>query len=183
MVTWFSLVFLGVILQRLVELKIAQRNMNFAKAAGGYEIGQEHYPIIVLLHICFLVSLAVETYVTGNFREPPVFFFFALFLLAQLLRIWVILSLGKMWNTRIMIIPNSKPVTRGPYRFLKHPNYLVVVLEFVTLPLSFHAFWTAFLFSSLNLAILQKRISIEEAGLKQLPAFKAYFYSYKSGYK
>lgn len=183
MVTWFSVVFLGVVLQRLVELKIAQRNMQFAKAAGGYEIGREHYPIIVLLHLSFFLSLAVETFVTGNFREPPAVIFFTIFLLAQLLRIWVIVSLGKMWNTRIMLIPNSKPVTWGPYRYLKHPNYLVVILEFMTLPLSFGAMRTAFLFSILNLAVLQKRISVEEAGLKQLPAFKDYFYSYKSGYK
>lgn len=181
MVTWFGIVFLGVVLQRLVELKIAQSNSQFVKAAGGYEIGREHYPIIVLLHISFFLSLAVETFVTGNFRKPPVVIFFTTFLLAQFLRIWVIISLKKMWNTRIILIPNSKPVTWGPYRYLKHPNYLVVMIEFLTLPLSFGALWTAFIFSILNFAVLHKRINVEEAGLKQLPAFKDYFNSYKSG--
>lgn len=175
MVTWFSVIFTFVIFQRIIELNIARKNALKAKALGGYEIGQEHYPLIVIMHVTFLLSLAVETIIRGHYRLPPVFAFLTIFLLAQVLRIWVIISLGKMWNTRIILIPESKPVTWGPYRYLKHPNYLVVVLEFITLPLSFGALWTALFFSILNLAILKRRIKIEEAGLKQLPTFKDYF--------
>ena len=174
MVTWFTGVLTFVIIQRLVELEIARRNTLYAKSLGGYEIGKEHYSLIVILHVAFLGSLILETLVRDHIQIKPVPIFLAIFFLAQILRIWVIASLGRMWNTRILIIPNSKPVTGGPYRYLKHPNYLVVILEIATLPLSFGALGTAIVFSGLNLALLRIRIKVEEEGLKQIPAFKVH---------
>jgi methyltransferase len=175
MVTWFTGVITFVVIQRLVELRIAKRNALYAKSLGGYEIGKEHYPFIVLLHITFLGSLILETLVKGNLHIQPKSVFLTIFFLAQILRIWVLASLGKMWNTRIFIIPNSQPVTCGPYRYLKHPNYLVVMLEIATLPLAFGALGTAIIFSGLNLVLLKIRIKVEEEGLKQIPSFEEYF--------
>lgn len=175
MVTWFTGVMTFVIMQRIVELGLARRNAIYTKSLGGYEIGKEHYPLLVLLHGAFLGSLILETLVKGNLQIKPVPIFLSIFFLAQVIRIWVIASLGKMWNTRILIVPNSKPVTCGPYRYLKHPNYLVVILEMATLPLSFGAIGTAIIFSGLNLALLCIRIKIEEEGLKQIPAFREHF--------
>lgn len=183
MVSWFSIIITLVIFQRLVELWIARCNTRLAKAKGGYEVGREHYPVLVFLHGAFFASLLTETILAGKYHAPPVVLFLLVFLLAQLLRVWVLLSLGKMWNTRLIIVPNSKPVTSGPYRFLKHPNYLVVMIEFVTLPLSFGVWCTAFVFSILNFLVLQQRIKVEEAALKELPAFYDYFNSHKSRLK
>lgn len=171
-VTWFTGVITFVIVQRIVELYIAKRNTRYAKSIGGYEIGKEHYPVLVLLHLGFLASIILETKIRSNFRIIPIPGFLIIFFIAQVLRVWVLACLGKMWNTRIIIIPNSKPVTCGPYRYLKHPNYLIVISEIATLPLAFGAIWTAVIFSVLNILILKKRINIEEGGLKQIPAFK-----------
>ena len=101
----------------------------------------------------------------GNWQIKPVSIFLICFLIAQILRFWVLASLGKMWNTRIIIIPNSKPVTSGPYRYFKHPNYLIVIIEIATLPLSFGALGTAIIFSVLNLIMLKKRVRAEEEGV------------------
>ncbi len=175
MVTWFTGVITFVVIQRLVELRIAKRNALYAKSLGGYEIGKKHYPLLVLLHSAFISSLILETLVKGNLQIQPNLIFLTIFFLAQTLRIWVLVSLGKMWNTRILIIPNSQPVTCGPYRYLKHPNYLVVMLEIATLPLAFGALKTAIIFSILNFGLLRVRIKVEEEGLKQIPAFEKYF--------
>jgi len=175
MVTWFTLVISIVVLQRLIELLIAKRNTRYAKAAGGYEIGKEHYPLMVLLHVSFFFSLILETSLKGNLQIKPVPVFLTIFLIAQILRIWVLATLGKMWNTRVFIIPNSKPVTGGPYRYVKHPNYLLVITEIATLPLAFGAIGTAIIFSVLNLLVLKKRIRVEEEGLNKIPAFNQHF--------
>lgn len=177
MVIWFTGVIILVVLQRIVELIIAKKNADYAKSLGGYEVGKEHYLWLVLMHGAFFCSLVIETILRGNHLLFPVPIFFMVFLLAQILRIWVIFSLGRMWNTRIIIIPESAPVTWGPYRYMRHPNYLVVILEIVTLPLAFGAVYTAIVFSALNILLLMMRIRVEEEGLNQIPAFKKHFNS------
>lgn len=165
MVTWFYLIFLLVILQRLIELGIAKRNAAHMRSLGGYEVGAEHYRYIVLLHVMFFVSLLSEVEMRGLTAETPHPLPFALFLLAQGLRVWCLASLGKFWNTRIFVLPGSRPVVRGPYRFLRHPNYVVVGLELLALPLAFGAPVTAVVFSLLNAMVLRVRIRAEENAL------------------
>ncbi|WP_087455298.1 isoprenylcysteine carboxyl methyltransferase family protein [Tumebacillus avium] len=170
-VTWFSVVFAFVILQRLMELMIAKRNGRQMVALGGFEVGREHYKYIVLLHAAFFAALFGEVFARGNETMTPHGAPFALFCVAQGLRVWVLLSLGKFWNTRIYVLPGSEPVMRGPYRFLRHPNYVVVALELVTLPLAFGAWLTALLFTVLNALVLRVRIRAEEQALIEVTAY------------
>lgn len=171
MVNCFSLVMLFVIAQRLIELSIARRNAHYMRALGGYEVGAEHYRWIVLLHATFFVSLGGEVVERDRLEEAPYFLPFAVFLLAQTLRIWILRSLGKFWNTRIFVLPGSEPIKRGPYRYLKHPNYTVVAIELLTLPLAFEAPLTAAVYSLLNAAILRVRIRTEERALAEVTAY------------
>jgi methyltransferase len=171
MVTFFLIVFAFVILQRLLELAVARRNAHYIRALGGYEVGAEHYRWIVLLHVAFLLSLLGEVVERGRVDQPPYLVPFALFVIAQALRVWILRSLGKFWNTRIFVLPASNPVRRGPYRFLKHPNYTVVALELFTLPLAFGAPVTAVVFSLLNIAVLRVRIRTEEHALAEVTSY------------
>ncbi len=154
-----------VVAQRMVELRIAKRNEKWILEQGGYEVGKGHYKYIVLIHILFFVTLLVEvTYYQKELSAfaPLLFFFFAL---TQLVRVWALQSLGVFWNTKIMILPTSQIQVKGPYKYIKHPNYLIVALEFAILPLLFQAYATAITFSLLNLAIMAVRIPIEESAL------------------
>lgn len=169
--TWFSVVFLFVACQRLIELQIAKRNAAHIRSLGGYEVGAAHYPFLVAMHAVFFIFLFVEVHARGQDAAAPLPLPFALFLLAQVLRVWCLATLGKFWNTRIFVLPGSRPVVRGPYRYLRHPNYTVVTLELLTLPLAFGAPLTALVFSLLNLAILRVRIRIEEAALSEVTEY------------
>ncbi len=161
-----------VLLQRVGELLLAKRNTRFIKKQGGVEAGENHYKWMVLLHVTFFISMFVEIGSKGwdhiSFHLLP----FLLFCLVQPLRIWSIASLGHYWNTRIYVIKGLEPVMRGPYKYIKHPNYLVVIVELVTLPMTFGAIWTAVLFSLLNVLMLSVRISIEEAALHEAYQYK-----------
>ncbi|MGN7470313.1 isoprenylcysteine carboxyl methyltransferase family protein [Brevibacillus sp. SAFN-007a] len=162
---FFVAVMAAVCLQRFCELMLAARNARYVRARGGVEVGASHYKYIVLLHLCFFVSLVTEVVATGSaFALPPWWAYcFGLFLAAQLLRYWCILSLGKRWNTRILVIPGEEPLRRGPYRLLRHPNYVVVAIELFTLPLTFSAVHTAIAFTLLNAwLLLRVRIPLEE---------------------
>ncbi|MGB8956769.1 MAG: isoprenylcysteine carboxylmethyltransferase family protein [Tumebacillaceae bacterium] len=170
-VSWFELIFALVILQRLIELGIAKRNAACIRALGGFEVGAEHYRWIVLLHASFFASLLLEAVERGQLNATPALLPFTVFLLAQGLRIWCLRSLGRFWNTRIFILPGSDPVRRGPYRFLRHPNYTVVALELFSLPLAFGALYTALLFSLLNALVLRVRIRIEERSLSEVTGY------------
>jgi methyltransferase len=172
MVTWFSLIFALVILQRLIELIIAKRNAAYIRSLGGYEVGAEHYCYIVAVHVLFFISLLTEVLWRGNTTTPPALLPFALFLIAQGLRVWCLSSLGRFWNTRIFVLPNSQPVVRGPYRFLRHPNYVVVALELLTLPLCFGAPLTAIVFTLLNAMVLRERIRVEEKALRDVTSYE-----------
>lgn len=164
---FFYLFFTFLVLERSIELYIARRNARFIKSIGGYEVGKKHYIAIVILHIAFLTTLFIEVNYRGYL--PKYWLIpFIIFLMAQILRIWTISSLGKYWNTRIYIVPNAEPVTKGPYRYLRHPNYVIVMLEMITIPLIFGAYLTAIIFPLINAFILSYRIKVEEKALKEL---------------
>lgn len=156
-----------VTVQRLVELVLARRNERRTRARGAVERGQRHYLLIVALHTLWLVSTLVEGLLRGP--ELPAFWPLplALFLLVQPLRYWAIVSLGERWNTKILVLPGEKPVRRGPYKYLDHPNYVVVVVEILTFPLIFGAWITALVFTVLNAAILFVRIREEHRALSE----------------
>ena len=149
-----------VTLQRLVELPIARANTARLLAGGGHEVAPAHYPFIVALHASWL--LALWWCAPGR---PVNLAFLALFSLAELGRVWVLRTLGLRWTTRIIVVPGEKLVARGPYRFVDHPNYLVVVAEILLLPMVFGLWQIALLFSVLNLAILTVRIRAENRAL------------------
>ncbi len=164
---FFLLLFSLLITQRLGELWLAKRNARWMLQQGGYEVGREHYKYIVWIHIGFLASFFVEVLLFTS--TPPAWWSipFSLFLLAQGLRYWCIRSLGPYWNTRIYILPNSTLVKKGPYRWIKHPNYFIVMTELLVIPLIFGAWYTAILWSSANYAFLKwVRIPKEEQALK-----------------
>lgn len=172
MVTWFTAIYTLVLGQRMAELAVSRRNARWVLSRGGYEAGRAHYSWLVLFHVGFFIILPVEVVWRGKLSTQPLPVFFLLFLVAQGLRIWVLLSLGRYWNTRIMILPGSKPVTRGPYRFIRHPNYLVVAVELACLPLTFGAYYTALLFTLGNALLLRIRIREEEKALAQATCYE-----------
>jgi methyltransferase len=154
------LVLAAVTLERSVELVIAQRNTRRLKDAGAYEVGAGHYPLIVGLHAAWLLALWVLAW-----DRPIQPVLLGLFLLLQAARVWVLATLGGRWTTRIIVTPGAPLVRRGPYRFVDHPNYLVVVGEIAILPLAFGLVEVAVIFSVLNGLILALRIRAEDAAL------------------
>ena len=156
-----QIVTLLVALQRLAEVGYARRNARRLLAAGGVEHGAGHYPLFVALHAGWLVAL----FVLVPADAPANWGLLGLYGLLQLGRLWVIASLGRRWTTRVIVVPGAPLVTRGPYRFLRHPNYLVVALEIPVLPLAFGAWHIALAFGLANLALLAQRIRVEERAL------------------
>lgn len=149
-----------VTLQRLGELVLAKRNTAKLLASGGYEIGAAHYPIIVAFHTAWILGLwwlapaqSVNWYLIGVFA------------VLQALRVWVIATLGARWTTRIIRVPGEILLARGPFRFLKHPNYAVVVAEIFVLPLAFGLIWFSIISGLINICILAWRIRAENAAL------------------
>lgn len=163
-------VYLGVLAlvagERFVELAISRRNARRAFAAGGYEVGRTHYRFMAALHTVFFIACGAEVLVLDR-PFPGAFGAVALAIcaVAQGIRYWAIATLGERWNVRIIVWPNAPPITRGPYRFLRHPNYVAVALEILFLPLVHGAFVTAAIFSALNAVVLAVRIREEEIAL------------------
>jgi methyltransferase len=151
-----------VVAARLSELIHAHRNARRLLAAGAVEHGAGHYPAIVALHALWLAAL----WLLVPAGSPPNGMLLGLFAVLQLVRLWVILTLGRFWTTRVLTLPNAALVRRGPYRLCRHPNYLVVALEIPLLPAAFGAWWLAGLFGLANLALLAWRIRIEDAALR-----------------
>jgi methyltransferase len=148
--------------QRLIELVIASRNTRALLAEGAYEVGRGHYPAIVFLHVAWLVVLwAFLLFGLTQFQPWAAI----AYLLVQVLRIWAMASLGRYWTTRIIIVPNAPLVRTGPYRYMRHPNYLVVVLEIALLPLALGSWPLALGFFIVNAILLAWRIKVEDAAL------------------
>jgi methyltransferase len=156
-----------VAIQRLLELAYSRSNERRLRAMGAVEFGARHYPLMVGLHTLWLASTLVE----GLQRGPQIPAWWPVplvaFLVVQPLRYWAIVSLGTNWNTRVLVVPGGKVVRRGPYRYLSHPNYVVVAIEILTFPLIFGAWITAIVFSLLNAALLLVRIRTENRALEE----------------
>lgn len=157
-------------LERIAELVVSTRNAAWSRERGGVETGLGHFPFMVVLHLALLVGALVEAWV----RRPDVpsllaWSMLALVVASQALRWWCITTLGRRWNTRVIVVPGMPPVTSGPYRVFRHPNYVAVVVEGVALPLVHAAWITAAVFTVLNAALLTVRIRTENAALATLP--------------
>ncbi len=152
--------------ERLFELRLSRRNAAWAFERGGIEFGERHFFWMRLLHAGFLVGCAVEvTLLQRPFDARVGVPMLALAVAAQLLRFWAIASLGPRWNARVIVVPGLPVVTRGPYRWLSHPNYLAVVIEGFAIPLIHGAWLTALVFSAANAVLLVVRIRCEERAL------------------
>lgn len=158
--TFAILILLLVTLQRLSELWIARRNTDALMAKGAHEVASEHYPLIVVLHAAWLIGLWVFAY-----DQPVAVGWLALFVVLQMLRVWVLMTLGERWTTRIIVLPDAPLVDKGPFRFVSHPNYCVVIAEIFVLPMVFGLVWYALLFSALNAIVLTIRIRAENQAL------------------
>lgn len=162
----YYLLILAVGVERLVELVVSKRNARWSFARGGREFGREHYPVMVAIHTALLVGCVIEVWLLhrpfiGWLGWPML----AVALGAQILRWWCITTLGKRWNTLVIVLPGAPLVRRGPYRFLHHPNYVAVVAEGIALPLVHTAWLTALCFTVANAALLTVRIRVENAAL------------------
>ena len=165
---WFTALVLAVGLERLAELALSVRHARWAFARGGLETGRGHYPAMVALHAGLLAGCLAEVWLLdrpflGWLGWPML----GLVLGAQGLRWWCIATLGRRWNTRVIVIPGLPLVRRGPYRRLAHPNYVAVVVEGFALPLVHTAWLTAAAFTVLNAGMLVVRIRCEEAALRR----------------
>lgn len=163
---WIIIAILAI--QRLLELLIARRNERIARANGAREYDEKGYKVIVLMHIAFFISLISEYVFFGKSLNRYWIALLILFLLAQALRYWAISTLGYFWNTKILITPNTSPISRGPYKYVRHPNYLAVIAEIAVIPLIFSCYLTSVIFTILNLIVLRRRIRIEEDALSTL---------------
>jgi methyltransferase len=147
--------------QRIGELVLAQKNTRRLLARGAVETGAGHYPFIVALHVAWLIGLWLLAW-----DRPLNLWLLAVFIGLQAARLWVIATLGGRWTTRIITLPGEPLIRRGPYRFVSHPNYLVVAAEILVLPLAFGLVWFALIFSLLNAAMMAVRISSEARALE-----------------
>jgi len=166
MVRPFTSLILTVAVERLLELRVSRRNAAWARARGGREFGASHYPWMVALHVALLAGSFLEV---SLLRRPfcrwlggPAL---GLVIASQALRWTCVGALGRRWNTRVIVIPGSRRLRRGPYRWLRHPNYLAVAVEGAALPLVHSAWLTAFAFTALDTVLLRHRVRVEEAAL------------------
>jgi methyltransferase len=165
-----------VAVQRLAELRLAERNRARALAAGGFEAESGHYRSMVLLHGLWIAACPLEVWLLDRpFRPALAAAMLLLFALAMALRYWVIRTLGERWTTRIVVLPGAPPITGGPYRYLRHPNYLAVIVELLALPLIHGAWATALLAGVGNALVLRVRIAAEERALAGVSDYGAAF--------
>ena len=168
---WFTLLVLAVALERLAELVVSRRNAAWSMARGGLESGRGHYPAMVVLHTGLLAGALAEVWLRHPDFVPALGWpMLALVLASQALRWWCIGTLGRQWNTRVLVIPGMARIERGPYRLLPHPNYVAVVVEGAALPLVHTAWITALAFTVLNAWLLSVRIRVEADALRTLAA-------------
>jgi methyltransferase len=162
----YYLLILAVGFERLIELLVAKRNARWALANGGKEFGRNHYPVMVVLHTALLLGCAIEVWALHRPFVPwigwPMLLVVAV---SQVLRWWCVTTLGRRWNTRVIVLPKSQLVQSGPYRWIHHPNYVAVVAEGVALPLVHGAWLTAIGFTVANALLLTVRIKVENSAL------------------
>jgi len=161
----FIIFILLLALQRILELRLAKKNEKIVRNEGAVEYDVNGYKYIVYMHIVFFISLLLEKFLLNRGFNNLSLAFFIIFILTQLLRYWAITSLGKYWNTKILVVPNANLIASGPYKYLKHPNYVAVIIEIAVIPLIFSCYITCIIFSTLNLLTLIRRIRIEENAL------------------
>ena len=164
---WYAVLVLLVGLERLAEVVVSQRNAAWAFARGAVESGRGHFPVMVVLHAALLAGCVVEVLLADRPFVPVLgWTMLAVVVASQVIRWWCIQALGRQWNTRVIVVPGLPLVRSGPYRFLPHPNYLVVVLEGAALPLVHGAWVTALVFTVANAALLTVRIRTEDRALR-----------------
>jgi methyltransferase len=162
MVFIFFITFIVVL--RIAELLLSKRNERWLLQQGAVEYGKKHYYLIVVMHVLFIISLLLEY----DIIQPTQYStsFLVLYLVLLVLKAWVISSLGSFWNTKIFHISKYPLVKNGPYKYIKHPNYIIVIAEIAVIPLIFHLFYTAVIFTLLNAIILSVRIAEENKALE-----------------
>ncbi|EEB84690.1 isoprenylcysteine carboxyl methyltransferase family protein [Roseobacter sp. GAI101] len=163
MIETATLLFLGfIVIQRLSELVIAKRNTANLLAKGAYEVGASHYPVMVVMHSAWITCLLIFGY-----DEAVTFGWLAVFAVLQIFRVWILGSLGSPWTTRIIILEEPL-VVRGPFKYLSHPNYMLVVAEIIVAPMVLGLVWVAVVFTGLNAVMLWVRIGMEHKALAPL---------------
>jgi methyltransferase len=166
----FTILVVLVALERVAELVVSRRNLRWSREHGGVEYGHSHYPYMVALHVFLLVGCLVEVWVWQRPLIPALSVVMLVLVLgSQALRWWCITTLGRRWNTLVVIVPGMPRVTGGPYRWLSHPNYVAVVIEGIALPMVGFAWVTAIVFTVLNIPLLAVRLRVENAALATLP--------------
>jgi methyltransferase len=168
---WYTVLVGLVVVERLAELVVAKRNLAWSRSRGGRETGFGHYPFMVVLHTGLLAGCLVEVWLRDTGFAPALGWpMLALVVAAQALRWWCIRTLGRQWNTRIVVVPGLPRITSGPYRLIPHPNYVAVVVEGFALPLVHGAWLTAVVFTVLNAGLLAVRIRAENEALRSTRA-------------
>lgn len=168
---YYYLLLLLVAAERVAELVVTRRNAAWSFARGGVETGRAHYPPMVALHTALILGCAAELWLLDRPFVPALGWpMLAVVVLAQGLRWWCVASLGRQWNTRVIVVPGLSLVRRGPYRLLRHPNYVAIVLEGAALPLVHTGWVTALAFTVLNAPLLAVRLRCEQRALQSLDA-------------
>lgn len=160
----FTSFILFIIILRIAELMLSKTNEKWLLKNNAIEYGCKHYPFVVGLHVAFILSLIFEYITQANIHYS--LFFIIFYFLLLVFKGWVILSLGKFWNTKIYRIPSAPLIKRGAYKYFKHPNYMIVVAEIAVIPLAFHLYYTAITFTLLNAIILVVRVKEENKVLE-----------------
>lgn len=177
----YTLLLGAIVIERLIELAITRRNRAWALERGGVEVGRDHYRWMVLVHTLFLISCPAEVWLLERPFLPSLGLpMLGLLVASMALRYWAVTTLGRRWTTRVICVPGLEIVTGGPYRFVRHPNYVAVVVELFALPLVHSAWWTAIVFSAANVLVLRTRIRVEEAALDEHNDYRASFHAARS---
>lgn len=158
---------IAVIAQRFIELYIAKRNEMWMKSRGGMEKGAKHYKLFILLHCLFFLSMILEATLDDHHFTGINYFLLSIFFLTQIVRIWCIQTLGKFWNTKVIVLPGVSLIKKGPYKYVKHPNYIIVAVELFVIPFLVGANITAVVFPILHVLLLRVRIPREEKALRK----------------
>lgn len=155
-----------VAVMRLVELAISRSHVARLKARGAVEVGSGQYPWMVAVHTAFLIACPLEVWMLSRpLIAPLALAMLVLLALAAGVRYWVIATLGDRWSTRVVVLPDEPPLTTGPFRWFRHPNYAAVIVEFAALPMVHAAWLSALVFSTANAVVLRRRIRVEDAAL------------------